>query len=55
MVARQALRDALGRKPYVRYQAPTSVLYSDEIAEEILDRVAEGEGLKTICADPAHA
>lgn len=52
MVARQALRDALGRKPYVRYQAPTSVLYSDEIAEEILDRVAEGEGLKTICADP---
>lgn len=36
----------------MRYQAPTSVLYSDEIAEEILNRVAEGEGLKTICADP---
>ena len=52
MVARQALRDALGRKPYVRYQAPTSVLYSDEVAEEILSRVANGEGLKTICAVP---
>ena len=51
MVARQALRDALGRRPYVRYQKPTSVLYTDEIAEEILARVSAGEGLKTICQD----
>ena len=50
-MARQDVRLKQSRKQYVRYQAPTSVLYSDALAEEILARVSAGEGLKTICQE----
>ena len=44
------LREIDGRK--ARRVARAPVRYSDEIAEEILERIADGESLKTICAEP---
>jgi hypothetical protein len=58
MVARRALKDALQRRrPDGRSRnggrPDTGPVYTDEIAEEICDRLASGEPLAVICRD-AH-
>lgn len=51
MVARKAVKASVPARPRGG-RADTGPVYSEALAEEILRRVADGEGLKTICACP---
>ena len=54
MVARRALRRRCARAGIMSaIKEPTSVVYSEAVAEEVLDRLANGESLFQICKD-AH-